>query len=218
MCSEGDYQIFFKKLLDGDRKSCSAMAIELLEKGVSLSELYINFFQRALVEIGEMWQKNKISVAKEHLCTAIIQSIMMLLYNYVKSESPNGGRVLIACIGKELHEVGARMVSDFFEIDGWEVTYLGANVPGRDIIRTVEEIKPHVLGISCTMTNHIEAVKDLIVSARDIKENAIIAVGGYCFNMRPDLYRFVEADFWASNAHETVEIARSLWNERRAVD
>ena len=75
------------------------------------------------------WQMNRLTVAQEHYCTAATQMIMSQLYPYI-FEGERNGRVLVAtCVAENLHEIGVRMVTDFFEMDGWDTFYLGANVP-----------------------------------------------------------------------------------------
>ena len=58
------------------------------------------------------------------------------------------------------------MVADFFEMEGWNTFYLGANTPTADVIRTVVDRKADVLGISVTISNHLQAVSSLIARMR----------------------------------------------------
>ncbi|MCX7842275.1 MAG: cobalamin-dependent protein [Clostridia bacterium] len=208
------YKEFFENLLEGRRKKCTSITEEAIKNGVDIKLLYMNIFERALVEIGNLWQSNIISVANEHLCTAIIQSIMMQIHRHIKPVEPVKGKIVIACIGKELHEVGARMVADFFEMEGWDVTYLGASMPSRDLIGMVEMAKPDVVGISCTIASHVEYVRELTEKLKSVDNNLKIAVGGYCFNRRPELYKYVGADIWTPNALDTVNACNAIFQAR----
>lgn len=206
MIAENIYSNFLDCLIRGERKKSTDLILGLLDQGADLRDIYILVFQRALTEIGDLWQKNKITVAQEHLSTATIQSIIMLLYSYMKFPGTNGKKAVISCVGRELHEVGARMVSDFFELEGWDVRYLGANVPERDIYSTLMDFRPDILGISCTMPAHVESVRNIIIQARSILPQLIITVGGYAFNRNQELYKYVGADLWAPDARYTVEL------------
>lgn len=73
------YNEFLPILLNGDRRGCTQQVMNMLENGISIKEIYLGVFQRSLTDIGTMWQKNHITVADEHLCTAIIQSIIIKL-------------------------------------------------------------------------------------------------------------------------------------------
>lgn len=210
MITQTMYNEFLDHLIKGDRKKCTTLIMKLLETGMDIRDVYLSVFQKALMEVGALWQQNRITVAQEHLATAIVQSILMMLYHYMQAEKPNGKKVIISCIGRELHEVGARMVSDFFEMDGWEVNYLGANVPSRDILLTVQDFKPDVVGISCTIPWHMESVKTLIGQVKGDFPKTAVAVGGYAFNKNPDMRIYAGADIWAPDAPETVLLCNHI--------
>lgn len=119
---------------------------------------------------------------------------------------------MATCVAGDLHEIGVRMVSDFFEMDGWDTFYLGANTPTASLLRTIEERGAEVMAISATMTFHLRAVRELIAALRDSEagQRVKILVGGYPFNLAPDLWRVVGADAWGRDALESVVVADRL--------
>jgi methanogenic corrinoid protein MtbC1 len=151
-------------------------------------------------------------VAQEHYCTAATQLIMSQLYPHVFAGARRSGCSLVAtCVAGDLHEIGVRMVSDFFEMEGWDTFYLGANTPTASLLRTLEERRADVLAVSATMTFHLRAVQELIAAVRERKGDQIkILVGGYPFNLAPDLWRIVGADGVGRNALESVVVAERL--------
>ena len=107
--------------------------------------------------------------------------------------------------------IGVRMVSDFFEMEGWDTFYLGANTPKPDLLRTLAQRRADVLAVSATMTFHVRAVVDLIDSVRaEYGDTIKVLVGGYPFNVDPDLWRRFGADGCAPNALEAVALAERL--------
>jgi methylmalonyl-CoA mutase cobalamin-binding domain/chain len=161
-------------------------------------------------EIGRLWQMNQISVAQEHYCSAATQLIMSQLYPYIFKTEKIGRRLVAACVGEELHEIGIRMVADFFEMEGWDTYYLGANTPTQSILRTIQEKEIDVLGLSTTMPFHVNILKDLIEKVRLCPEGEKIKimVGGYPFQVSPDLGKKLKADDYARNAQDAIEIAK----------
>jgi methanogenic corrinoid protein MtbC1 len=103
------------------------------------------------------------------------------------------------------------MVADFFEMEGWDTTYLGANTPTAGVLQMLADRKADVLAISATMTPHISAVAEMIarVRASDLGKVRIL-VGGYPFNLSPDLWRRVGADACAQDAEQAVLVANRL--------
>jgi methanogenic corrinoid protein MtbC1 len=104
------------------------------------------------------------------------------------------------------------MVADFFEMEGWDTYYVGANTPVDSILQTLQERQADVLGISSTMHYHVNAVKVLVdqVRASDVGQRVKVLVGGYPFNLHPDLWRKVGADGCGQDAQEAVALANRL--------
>lgn len=197
-------------LLAGDRVSASRMILEAVEQGTPVREIYLRVFQPCQHELGRLWQTNQISVAQEHYCTAATQLIMSQLYPRLFAAAKKGPRLVATCVGGELHEIGARMVADFFEMDGWDTYFLGANTPTESVLRDVHERRADVLAISCTMTFHLERVRELIVALRASGLPARVLVGGYPFNIAPGLWEKIGADGYAPHAQAAIPVAERL--------
>jgi methanogenic corrinoid protein MtbC1 len=203
---------FIAMLLSADRHGASQLILDAVQRGDSIKDIYLFVFQTSQREIGRLWQTNQISVAQEHFCTAATQLIMSQLYPFIFSSERNGRSMVVTCVGGELHELGARMVADFFEMEGWDTYFLGANTPAVAIIRALEERNADLLAISATMTFHIEKVTQLISEIRKsgLEKMPKILVGGYPFNIAPNLWQVVGADGYASDARQAVETAGIL--------
>jgi methanogenic corrinoid protein MtbC1 len=206
---------YLDALLRGERYVASQLVMDAVESGTSVKDIYECVFQRCQYEIGRLWQMNRISVAQEHYCTAATQLIMSQLYPYIFATEKTGGRFVAACVGGELHEIGARMVADFFEMEGWDTYYLGANTPSEAIVREIEERRADILGISATMTFHVRAVEALIDQVRrsDVGARVKILVGGYPFHVAPELWRRLGADGCGRDAQEAIAVADRLVGE-----
>jgi methanogenic corrinoid protein MtbC1 len=203
---------YMDALLRGDRQSASRMILESAQHGTAIQDIYLYVFQRSQREIGRLWQTNQISVAQEHYCTAATQMVMSQLYPYIFATEKKGQRMVATCVGGELHEIGARMVADFFEMDGWDTYFLGANTPIEGVLRAVSERNADVLAISATMTFHIDKVSSLISAVRraGLDKRTRIIVGGYPFNISPDLWKSVDADAYARDAQQALVVADGL--------
>lgn len=202
---------FLRLLLAGDRQGASALILAAVRDGVSVRDVYMHVFQRTQYEIGRLWQVNEISVAQEHFCTAATQMIMSQLYPQIFATARANRSLVAACVGGDLHEIGVRMVADFFEMEGWDTFYLGANTPLPGILQAVAEHQPDVVAISATMSYHVGEVADVIRALRaGTGESPRILVGGYPFGVDPDLWRVVGADGCATDAPGAVAVAARL--------
>ena len=180
---------------------------------MSIKDVYMYVFQRTQWEIGRLWQTNKLTVAEEHIFTAATQLIMSQLYPYLFGETDFKGKVIAACVGRELHEVGLRMVADFLEMDGWNTIYVGANTPTRTLLETISKEHPDIIALSITIIPHLKNLRDVIKHIRDNRNfNHIkIIVGGYPFIQENRLWKQVNADGSAINAEEAVKLANQFF-------
>ncbi len=209
---EGDTSIdnlarqYLEALLRADRQNASKMILNDVQKGESIKKIYIQVFQRTQREVGRLWQTNQISVAQEHYCTAATQMVMSQLYPYIFSGEHKDRRLVAACVGGELHEIGARMVADFFEMEGWDTYFLGANTPPETIVATVLERKADILALSATMTFHISKVAEIIslLRTKESPARTRVLVGGYPFNLSSELWKKIGADGYAPDAETAV--------------
>ena len=198
-------------LLAGNRNLAGNLVMDAVKNGVEVKEIYLEVFQKSQYEVGRLWLSNQISVAKEHFCSAATQMIMSQLYPYIFSSERVGKKFVGACVGGELHEIGIRMVADFFEMAGWDTYYLGANAPASAIIKSVEENEADIIGLSIAMPFHRNLLKETII---DIRKSAAgkdlrILVGGVALKQRVDINEF-NADGWAPNAQLAIEKANQL--------
>lgn len=200
---------YLDALLNGERHLASRMILGAVASGVTVKEIYLHVFQPVQHEVGRLWQVNEITVAQEHYCTAATQLVMSQLYPLMFASEKIAGTLVAACVAGDLHEIGLRMVTDFFEMAGWNTFYLGSNMPGQAVVDTVVSRRAQVLGISATISSHLRAVAELIgkVRARPECHDVKILVGGYPFIVAPQLWRKMGADGCAATAQEAITLA-----------
>jgi methanogenic corrinoid protein MtbC1 len=201
-------QRYLEAQLRGDRREALRLLVdEGLLQGVPLQDIHLKVIQPAQYEIGRLWQENRISVAQEHLATAISQLALSHLYRHLPRDASNGKVIMLSCVAGELHEVGARMASDFLEMAGFDVRFLGANVPTEHLVRMVLEQKPDLLALSVTMTYHLPALREAVQQVRAAAPKLPIAVGGLAFSWVQGLDQELGVSFHGRDARELVASA-----------
>jgi len=205
---------YLKALLNRDRQYAEKLITDSVENNVAIKDIYLSVFQPTQWEIGSLWQSNKITVAMEHYCTAATQFIMSRLYDHIFSTEKNGLSMVATSVSGELHELGIRMVSDFFEMEGWHTYYLGANSTKEGILDMIKECNADILAISATMYYHIPQVNELISFVRNSKEieKLKIMVGGKAFNMNKNLWKETKADIYATDAQDAIEKSSNIFS------
>ena len=145
MITEQIYERYLGALIGGQRFVCHGIVQDLIQRNISLDELYLDLFQKSMYQVGALWESNQLSVSTEHLATAITESLMTLAYPLLFAQERTGNSAIVACIAHEFHQLGAKMVADFMELAGWDSYFLGGNTPTGDILSLIAEKKPTVL-------------------------------------------------------------------------
>lgn len=205
-------------LLAGKREEASNLVHNAVKEGREVGEIYRTVFERTLKEIGLMWMQNQVDVATEHYFSASTQLIMSQLYPYITAASRE--KIETVCLAMavcgEFHDIGVRMVADFFEMDGWKTFFLGSNLCNEDMVKTVVDHKADLLALSATMFFNVESIARAIRSIRAVEslKDLVILVGGRPFNQDAELCKKVKADGFARSADEAVKLANRLVKKR----
>jgi len=149
--------------------------------GASIYDLYVQLFQRSLYEVGELWERNRISVAREHLATSVTESLLSFLAPRIFSAEHIGRRAVIACVANEYHQTGGRMVADIFELHGWDGYFLGANTPPEGMMKMIDEKKPDLVGLSLAIYFNMGNLKRLVELVLRHHPKLPILLGGQAF-------------------------------------
>jgi methanogenic corrinoid protein MtbC1 len=178
---------FLAAILGGQRQAALGIVEEAMRNGISHVDIYVDIFSEALYSIGALWEQNKISVAQEHMATAITQYVIAKIYSRLTSTLPGRGRMVVTGVAGERHQIGANLVADAMEANGWEVRFLGSNLPHSTILATVESLKPDVLCISTKLVANLPSVAELVMGVRARLGDGAprIILGGSAYRMAP---------------------------------
>lgn len=177
-----------------------------------LDHVYSAVLQPALYEIGRLWETSQLNVAQEHFCTAATQQIMASLRAQLRQEPKASRRLLATSIGGNFHAVGIRVLSNIFELAGWEIRSLGVDSSAELVREALAATRCDVLALSAARKEHIPVVGSLIATLRQSPSGAMpwILVVGRAFNAEPARWREVGADGHAATPADAVVMADRL--------
>ncbi|MBI9074841.1 MAG: cobalamin-dependent protein [Desulfatibacillum sp.] len=182
MISEMLYTTYFEHLLKGRRAECARIVQSLLDQQIDIKKLYEDLFQKSLYEVGRLWETNRISVAREHLVTAMTEGLLNLVYPTLFLGKKINKKVVISCAANEFHQIGGKMAADIFEIHGWDSHFLGANTPLDQLLTFIDEVKPDLVGMSLSVYFNMPSLIEGIEAIRSAFGDLDIAVGGQALN------------------------------------
>ena len=175
---------FVTALLAGARDDIIAIVERRLADGHGLVEVDRQLIKPAMYCIGEKWCRREVSVAQEHVATALALSVMAQVLWRSPAPERNGRKVLLACVHGNHHAVGLQMVADAFTLAGWEINFLGASVPSDALVKHALQWRPDVLALSATLPEHVRELKIATEQLRGAFAGSCppIMVGGQGFN------------------------------------
>jgi MerR family transcriptional regulator, light-induced transcriptional regulator len=181
MIPSSRYDEYLEALLRGERSTCADIVRHLLAAEVPVRTLYTRLFQPALYQVGELWETNQVSVATEHLATAITEGLLHLVYPLLFGGPRLGKSAVISCTPNEYHQLGGKMVADCFELLGWRGYFLGANTPVQDLIAFVHARQPDAVALSLAVYFNLPALLEAATAIRSEFPRLPVLVGGQAF-------------------------------------
>src|SRR5262249_13124515 len=199
-------------LLTGGRRDALDIVVEEgLWLGIPVTSLYLDVVQPALYEIGRLWQCGLMSAVHASLAAEISRMALVQLHPHLPCEPNNGRPVVLACVEGETHDIAAHMVADFLEMAGFDVRFLGGNVPTETLVALIEEQPPALLALSATVTSSLGALRRVVKSVKRAGRGCVpIAAGGQIFVSRPELRTELDVALYASDPEELIAAASSL--------
>ncbi|WP_237458572.1 cobalamin B12-binding domain-containing protein [Pontibacillus yanchengensis] len=150
-----------------------------------------NLLTPTMYHIGDLWENNQISVADEHLATAVCDFVLSQVdYRATKQDLDQSKKVLLFGVEEEQHYLGLKMVASVFRDQGWKVRYLGPNLPLGHVIKQIDTFKPDVIGVSASLSYRLPKLQEVVESFQNLEWNPQILIGGRMAK-KHDLSKFV---------------------------
>jgi methanogenic corrinoid protein MtbC1 len=128
--------------------------------------------------IGEEWHEGRLRVAHEHMATAVAAPLVARLGRVVPPP-PGAPGLVVATPAGERHEIGALMVAGIAAVEGWRVTYLGADVPAPDLAESAADTGARAVALSSIHAEEPDALAKEVATLRALLPAGVtILMGG----------------------------------------
>ena len=123
--------------------------------------------------------------------------------------SASKGRIVLATVKGDVHDIGKNIVKVILENYGFEVIDLGRDVPVETVVDTVREKDVHLVGLSALMTTTLKSMEETIAALHAAKLDCKIMVGGAV--LTPEYAEKIGADWYAKDAKRSADIAKEFF-------
>jgi DNA-binding transcriptional MerR regulator/methylmalonyl-CoA mutase cobalamin-binding subunit len=178
--------------------------IDTIQSMFDIQTIFLEVFYPCLVEIGEAWYRGEIRIATEHFASAFIRGILMNLLQAfpIYSAAPT---ILIGCAPEEFHEIASLMLSVLLRREGYQVEYLGPDLPTEDLVLYAGDVSPDMIILSASFQDSARPLYKLQAMLNEIPGKPIFGYGGRYFNENESAKRKMDGVFLGSTLDEAIQ-------------
>jgi len=207
----GPYAPLMKAVEKGLKGEAAAQTRALLETKESL-ELVDEALIPALDIVGNKYEKGTLFLPQLLQAASAAQSAFEEIKTAIAKKgaaNESKGRIVIATVKGDVHDIGKNIVKVILENYGFEVIDLGRDVPVETVVNTVREKDVHLVGLSALMTTTLKSMEETIAALHEAKLDCKIMVGGAV--LTPEYAKKIGADWYAKDAKRSADIAKEFF-------
>ena len=200
-------------VIEGDDEGIVALVETALAEGLAPLEVSNEGLLPGLEEVGRRFGKNQIFLPQVMLSAETMQKAFTRLKQDMKGQDGSSlGKILMATVEGDIHDIGKNIVCTLLENHGFEVIDLGKNVPAQKVIDKALELEVDAVGLSALMTTTLQQMGNTIDALRAAGVKVITLVGGAVVTQ--DYADQIGADAYAEDALEAVEKVKEIFRQK----
>ena len=207
----GPYAALMKAVEKGLKGDAAAHTRALLAEKQPL-EVVDEALIPALDIVGAKYEKGTLFLPQLLQAASAAQSAFEEIKTAIAQKgegSASKGRIVLATVKGDVHDIGKNIVRVILENYGFEVLDLGRDVPVETVVDTVREKDVHLVGLSALMTTTLKSMEETIAALRAAQLDCKIMVGGAV--LTPEYAEKIGADWYAKDAKRSADIAKEFF-------
>ena len=207
----GPYAPLMKAVEKGLKGDAAAQTRALLETKQPL-DVVDEALIPALDIVGAKYEKGTLFLPQLLQAASAAQSAFEEIKTAIAKKgegSASKGRIVLATVKGDVHDIGKNIVKVILENYGFEVLDLGRDVPVETVVNTVREKDVHLVGLSALMTTTLKSMEETIAALHEAKLDCKIMVGGAV--LTPEYAEKIGADWYAKDAKRSADIAKEFF-------
>ncbi len=186
---------------------------EAVERGTDIKELIVEGLTGAMDVVGQNFESGKYLIPDMLASAEAVGEAMDILSPHLEGAGMESkGKVVIATVKGDLHDIGKNIVSTMLKGAGYEIVDLGTDVPTEKIVQRVKDVDARFLGLSALLTTTMREMEGVINALKEegIRDNVKVLIGGAPTS--PEFAEKIGADAHCADAFQAVDFAKSAQN------
>ncbi|RJE48970.1 MULTISPECIES: B12-binding domain-containing protein [unclassified Dehalobacter] len=206
-----DLKVLTQAMSDLDEDVLNKAIDEVLSKENNAAEVQevVKACQQGMTLVGERYDSGEYFIGDLVFAGEVLQSVMDKLKPALSAgSSAKGGKIVLATVFGDLHDIGKNIFRSMVEAAGFEVIDLGINVPVSQIVDKVKEVNPDIVGLSGVLTLALDSMKETVdgLAEAGLRNSVKVIIGGVPVN--EVVCKSIGADGFSTNAAEGVKICQ----------
>jgi 5-methyltetrahydrofolate--homocysteine methyltransferase len=202
------------------REGNSALVKELIQKALRQEVAAEKILEGGLIpgmdEVGEKFKRNEVFIPEVIIASRAMKSgIEALRPHFSASGLPLRGKVVMATVKGDLHDIGKKIVCLMLEGAAFEVIDLGVDIPKEQLLKSIRDDRPDVVGLSALLTSTMTYMGEIVAAAgaAGLRRKVKVIVGGA--PVTASYAEEIEADGYAPDAASAVTLVKNLLSKSR---
>ncbi|MEV5747386.1 cobalamin-dependent protein [Actinoallomurus sp. NPDC052308] len=201
----------------GDEGAAVQTVLSALDAGLDAESALLDVVAPVQARVGAEWAANRLSVAQEHAATAIDDHVVTAVAHHASAPSPrpSPGRITVTCVDGEWHALPARLLAETLRLRGWQVDFLGCQIPVPHLVDHLHRSGPDALALSSSIPTRLPTAHATIAACR--AAGFPVIVGGAAFGPGGCYADRLGADGWAPDARAAADLLAEVVARRFAL-
>jgi len=202
-----------QSIINYDKDEAVRLAKLALEKGIEPTEAINEGFAKGIQAVGSLFGREEIFLPELVMGAETMTAATDILGEALKK---SGGKAkylakgIAGTVQGDIHDIGIRLVTTFLAANGFDIVFLGTDIPSSLFVEKAKELKPDLILLSALLTTTMPNQKEVIDNLKEagIRENVKVVVGGAPISQ--DWADQIGADGYGENGSAAVEVAKKL--------
>jgi len=203
-----------KSIFEYNEETAKEAVIEILNQGIEPTKIFDEFASIAKI-LGDKFETGELFLPELMLIADVMKAAADVIMSEIErrklmSAERKLGKVVIATVAGDIHDIGKNIVAFLLKVNGFEVHDLGRDVPSLEIVKRAAEIKANIIALSALMTTSMPSQREVIeiLKGTSQREKYLVLIGGA--PVTKEWAEEIGADGWADSAVRGVKIAQEL--------
>jgi len=198
-----------KAVEEMDIDGIPALVEQCFTEGLSPLAIIQDGIAPGLARVGELFESGEYFLADLVMAGEVVNEAMPLIKARMDpGESGKKGKVILATVKGDIHEIGKNIVGMLLGANGFEVIDLSVDVDAEKIVRTAKETGARLIGLSVLLSTMVNNISQVVQGLKSAGIDAKVAIGGACTSQK--LCEEMGADAYGENAVQAVRIFEGL--------